>query len=221
MTPTETQNHRRERLAELAKEMGGNANLGRALGYRDGAFIGQMLSGLKRITESTVMAIERLPGRRQWFGPRQPPEPVDLDSAKDLVLIRKVKLKLQAGISGFYIEPEGGEKEPIFFRQSWMLSRGYKPENLLSIDVIGPSMEPTLFAGDVVVVNTADREPRDGKVYAVNYEGESVIKRLQRDGGSWWLTSDNADQRRHPRKEWVDGNALIIGRVVHRQSEEM
>lgn len=208
-------------MSELAKEMGGNANLGRALGYRDGAFIGQMLSGLKRITESTVMAIERLPGRRHWFGAREAHEAIEPGATNGLVHIRKVKLRLQAGITGFYIEPESGEKEPSFFRESWLVSRGFKPENLISMDVIGPSMEPTLFAGDVVVVNTADREPRDGKVYAVNYEGESVIKRLQRDGGSWWLTSDNADQRRHPRKEWLDGNALIIGRVVHRQSEEM
>lgn len=61
------QQWRRERLRALAKKLGGNAPLGRALGYRDGAFVGQMISGVRPITEKTVTAAEQLPGARGWF----------------------------------------------------------------------------------------------------------------------------------------------------------
>jgi phage repressor protein C with HTH and peptisase S24 domain len=66
-------------------------------------------------------------------------------------------------------------------------------------------MEPGLYDGDTVVVNTEQVTPKDGVVFAVNYEGELVIKRLMRDAGQWWLRSDNADQRRYPRKTCGEG----------------
>jgi phage repressor protein C with HTH and peptisase S24 domain len=80
-------------------------------------------------------------------------------------------------------------------------------------------MEPGLHAGDTVVVNTDDRQPRDGEVFAVNYEGEYLIRRLVRDGGCWWLSADSADQRRFPRRGYAGEECIVIGRVVHKQSE--
>lgn len=81
-------------------------------------------------------------------------------------------------------------------------------------------MEPGLYDGDTIVVNLADATPTDGSVFAVNYEGQCVVKRLKRDAGRWWLTSDNADKRFFPDK-LCDENVSIIGRVVHRQSEHI
>lgn len=135
--------------------------------------------------------------------------------------IRKVKLKLSAGIVGFSVEPEEEYGNPIFFRRDWLATRGLKAENLIAVGVKGPSMEPGMYDGDTVVVNTADTIPRDGEVYAVNYEGECVIKRLIRDAGLWWLSSDNPDQRRFPRKECSGDMCLIIGKVIHKQSERI
>ena len=61
----------------------------------------------------------------------------------------------------------------------------------------------------------------DGEVFAFNFEGEPVVKRLQRDSATWWMASDNPDQRRYPRKECSDAHCIILGRVVHRQSERI
>lgn len=47
-----------------------------------------------------------------------------------------------------------------------------------------------------------------------------VIKRLIRDGGQWWLSSDNPDQRRYPRKV-CDEHAYLLGEIVHKQSERI
>jgi phage repressor protein C with HTH and peptisase S24 domain len=143
-----------------------------------------------------------------------------LDHA-DIAEIRKVKIRLSAGIAGFSIDPETGDGNPIFFRQDWLDQKGYKAEKLLAVGVRGPSMEPSLFAGDIVVINVADAEPRDGDVYAVNYEGEYVIKRLTRNAGKWWLTSDNPDKRRFPDKECADDSCILVGRVIYKQSERV
>jgi phage repressor protein C with HTH and peptisase S24 domain len=81
-------------------------------------------------------------------------------------------------------------------------------------------MEPALWDGDLVVINTADTSPHDGDAFAMNYEGELVIKRLRRDAGEWWATSDNADQRRFAPKRCTE-DVKIIGRVVYKQSERI
>lgn len=61
------QTQRRERLAAAAKRAGGNAALGKLLGYRDGAFVGQMLRGERPITEGTVAKLHSCRGWRGWF----------------------------------------------------------------------------------------------------------------------------------------------------------
>ncbi|MBA3057228.1 MAG: S24 family peptidase [Gammaproteobacteria bacterium] len=54
-------------------------------------------------------------------------------------------------------------------------------------------MKPTLGQGDLVILHTGDVRPIDGHVFAVNYEGSLVIRRIFRDAGEWWLNCD------HPR----------------------
>jgi len=58
---------RKERLRALAEKFGGKAELGRKLGHRDGAYVGQMLSGDRPITEKLILKVEALPGYRGWF----------------------------------------------------------------------------------------------------------------------------------------------------------
>lgn len=47
-------------LAEACNAMEGNAALGRALGYRDGAYVGQMLRGTRPISDETLIALADL-----------------------------------------------------------------------------------------------------------------------------------------------------------------
>jgi phage repressor protein C with HTH and peptisase S24 domain len=82
-------------------------------------------------------------------------------------------------------------------------------------------MEPNLYEGDQVIVNTSDTKMQDGAVFAFNYEGEAVIKRLVRDQGDWWLTSDNSDQRKYARKRCRNGECIIVGRVVRRETDRI
>ncbi|WP_296948959.1 XRE family transcriptional regulator [uncultured Massilia sp.] len=135
--------------------------------------------------------------------------------------IPKVKLRLSAGISGFEVEPERFDGSTTAVRTDWLKKNGYASEKLIALTVRGESMETTLYDGDLVIVNTMDTKPVDGVVYAFNYEGEPVIKRLSRDAGQWWLTSDNPDQRKYHRKLCQGAACIVVGRVVRRESERL
>ena len=145
---------------------------------------------------------------------------VSLTDHPDLKEVPRVRFKLSAGVSGYAIEPENGNGKPVFFRRDWFEANHYRPDKLFAVRVSGASMEPALYDGDLIVVNTSDTAPRDGEAFALNYEGELVIKRLRRDAGEWWATSDNADQRRFAPKRCTD-DVKILGRVVYKQSERV
>ena len=175
---------------------------------------------------NNARAAEKLGVSGHWLatgeGPRESTQvaskQVDLSAHPDLIAVRRVAIKAQAGVTGYAVEYMGEDSAPIFFRADWYKSRGLNPDKLVALRVAGASMEPALLDGDLIVVNTAAAVPRDGVAYVVSYEGEVVVKRLQRDAGQWWLCSDNSDQRRYPRKV-CDERAEIIGEVIYRQTE--
>lgn len=139
----------------------------------------------------------------------------------EFVQIAMVKLRLSAGITGFQTEPEGRDGGTLGIRRNWIERHNLSAAHLIAILVKGESMEPSLYEDDIVIINTLDKKPVDGAVYAVNYEGEAVVKRLARDAGQWWLTSDNADQRKYHRKLCQGNACLVIGRVVRKESDRI
>ncbi|MWL55270.1 hypothetical protein GQL84_23335 [Escherichia coli] len=132
--------------------------------------------------------------------------------------IMKVKLKVQAGVTGFQTEPEHYEGETLGVPTAWVLREGLRPDSLISILVRGDSMEPSLYDGDSIVVNTADKSLVSGFVYVVNYEGEAIVKRLLRDAGQWWLVSDNSDQRKYHRQLCKGAECIVVGKVIRKES---
>jgi phage repressor protein C with HTH and peptisase S24 domain len=139
----------------------------------------------------------------------------------DFVQIQMVKLRLSAGITGYQAEPEERDGGTLGLRRAWIERHGLNAAHLIAILVKGESMEPSLYEDDIVIVDTLDTKPVDGAVYAFNYEGEAVVKRLTRDAGQWWLTSDNPDQRRYHRKLCKGAECLLIGRVVRKESDRI
>jgi len=135
--------------------------------------------------------------------------------------IKKVKLQLRAGVTGFQTVPDIYDGDTVSLAKNWADRKGYNPKALIALTVAGESMEPNLYAGDVVIVNTADMEKKDGAVYAFNYDGEAVIKRLVKERGEWWLFSDNSDQARHRPKGCASVDCGIIGRVVKRETDHI
>lgn len=141
------------------------------------------------------------------------------DDADALHRIKLVQLRLQAGVTGFQTEPDESEGGSLGISKAWVLRKGYDPQQLIGIKVRGESMEPTFYEDDVVVINLADKKLIDNGVFAVNYGGEAVVKRLSRDAGQWWLLSDNSDQRKFYRRNCHGNECIIIGRIVRREGD--
>jgi phage repressor protein C with HTH and peptisase S24 domain len=168
---------------------------------------GDMVS---RVSPEVAEALKLAPGAR----------PVHSSGSDDpgMTQIVKVRLKVQAGITGFQVEPEHYDGETQGVPTRWMLKEGFSRDALIAITVRGESMEPSLYDGDSVIVNTRDKSLVDGAVYVINYEGEAIVKRMIRDAGQWWLASDNADQRKYHRKLCKGAECIVIGRVVRKES---
>lgn len=143
-------------------------------------------------------------------------EAVD-DEDHSFYKIPLVRLKLQAGITGYQTEPDYHEGGSTVVPRQWADSMEFNPQRLIAMQVKGESMEPTFYAGDTVIINLNDTKLSDNHVYAVNYEGEAVIKRFVRDIGQWWLVSDNSDQRKYHRKQCRGVECIVVGRVVRRE----
>ena len=83
------------------------------------------------------------------------------------------------------------------------------------IRVRGSSMEPGLFDGDHIVVDTADRTPRvKGAVYVIRIDDAVMVKRVALAGGQLVATSDNPAAGPIPK-----GRITVIGRVVWQMRE--
>lgn len=143
------------------------------------------------------------------------------DEDPRFVSIPMVTLRLSAGVTGFQTEPDRRDGGSILVSASWVEQYRYSPKHLVAIQVRGQSMEPSLYEDDILIVNTADTQPVDGHVFAVNYEGEAVVKRLSRDAGMWWLESDNPDKHKYHRKLCQGEECLIVGRVVRKDSQHI
>lgn len=129
----------------------------------------------------------------------------------DTVSIRRVKLHLRAGITGFETEPEVDDGSTLEIPRRIVEGNDLVPHCLFAIKVRGSSMEPMLFEDDTVVVNIADTKPISREVYAINFDGEALVKQLILRGMEWYLHSINSD---FGPVNIRSGKCIIIGRVV-------
>lgn len=136
-------------------------------------------------------------------------------------MIPRLDVHLSAGGGRDQVEIEFVEKLPQAFRADWIRSERLKPSKLACMTAKGDSMQPSIWDGDSLVVDTSASEVTDGKVYALWYEGGERVKRLYRlPGGGLRIKSDN------PAFETIElGSASslehvrIVGRVVHRSGK--
>lgn len=192
--------------------------------------INDMLAGRKSFGEKVAREIEANLGLAHLYLDEDqnalpslvretPAEYTTMPPDSDFVPVHRVKIKPSAGVTGYTVEDSGDIGKPIFFRADYLKSRNWNSRDLIAMRVNGASMEPGLYDNDLIVIHTAKTTPHEGHAFIIIYEGETIIKRLRRDQGAWWLSSDNQDKRRYPDKRMDDEHARIIGEVVYKQSE--
>jgi len=145
-----------------------------------------------------------------------PPEP---PHERDYALIPQYHVSGECG-SG-YLNSHEEVKGGLAFKRDWLARMSLKAGNLSVIYACGQSMAPTINEGEVLLVDHNQQEPRDGQVFAIEREGELLIKRLARHpAGGWICRSDNPDKIRYADWEPVSAEQLgllrIVGRIVWR-----
>jgi len=127
-------------------------------------------------------------------------------------------VELAAGTGSDVITEIPGYK--LRFSKSTLRRCNVDAASAACVKVSGNSMEPRLFDGDVVGVNTADKSVVDGKTYAINHDGMLRVKRLYRlpSGG---LRVNSINSAEHPDESYTaeERQAIqIIGKVFWHSS---
>jgi len=224
MDKIELQEWRLERLeAAIKKLTGGNVTaFGRALGYKDGAFVRQLKSGKRTITEDTVRVIEDMPGMRGWFS-----APSSEDVNDDIPHNESQKKKGDTSSVATYNVPHAGEnfdlgpniKPRRYPEISWVqagmwteLCENFQPDEHtvwhqchidlgpcgFVVTVRGPSMTapagvyPSFPDGIKLFVNP-HLEALPGNFVIVVRDGKATFKKLTQVDGELYIEALNPD----------------------------
>lgn len=83
--------------------------------------------------------------------------------------------------------------DTLAFKRQWIRQElGAQPEQLCLIYITGESMEPTLHAGDVILIDKSIKEVNTDGIYVLMLDGSLLTKRCQRlPGKKIRVSSDN------------------------------
>lgn len=164
---------RRKRLSELADYKGGRAALGRFLGYKDGAYIRQMIDGERPITEKTIQAIHEKPGLAGWFDkPSSNVAPAAI-GARSIPLISYVQAGCWTDVVDSFAPGAGDE---------YLLTDLELSSSAFALKIKGDSMLPEFKEGDRVIIDPAVSPLPGDYVVAKNGDEEATFKKYRPRG---------------------------------------
>lgn len=104
----------------------------------------------------------------------------------------------------------------LAFREQWVRTElNTSPKNLVLISAIGDSMEPTLRAGDLLLIDRGGEGVKQDAIYVFAMHGELRVKRMQlKLDGSVMVRSDNPQYEAERLSANQIGTLNIVGRVV-------
>ena len=146
------------------------------------------LSSARKLVDAFGLELHVAPKRADG-GAEVAPD-LDLDS-DDFVAIPRIDAEASAGPGAIadQVEVIGA----MAFRRDWLRALGVDPAQAQLMTVRGDSMAPRIEAGDLVLVDRARRDVRDGRLYILtDIDGSTKLKRLQRlDRKTLALLSEN------------------------------
>ncbi|WP_427500762.1 XRE family transcriptional regulator [Methylomonas sp. MED-D] len=107
-----------------------------------------------------------------------------------LELIPFYDVQASAG-HGFLVDQEL-QTGQMAFRKDWLKLKGLQASKCALIKAKGDSMEPTIYDGDLLLVDTSIDHIKDDSIYIVQFDSHLIVKRIQQDwDGSLIVISDN------------------------------
>ncbi len=213
--------------AELDRR-GWNVNQAEAnLCFPQGYIRGIVREDEKRAIPSVQKAeqIARALGLDFYFGPPRETGPIELIKigGVDYAHVPLHDAMLAAG-SGSSNDAEQ-VIDHIAFRRDWLIKVGVPASAARLARVHGDSMQPTVWDGDLILIDTRNRDlaikqrgvrdRRRSPVYALIDDGEARIKRIERSAAdAMLLISDNPDYPPELRQGEDIQAIKIIGKVV-------
>ena len=115
------------------------------------------------------------------------------------------------------VQWEVRQKDALPFRAALFDSIGCKPETCKLVMVRGDSMEPFLFDRDMMMLETTKTFIRDGRIYAIHFEDEPLVKQVFKQAGGA-LTLHSFNPRYPDRLVGPDDmqSLAVAGEVVYR-----
>lgn len=204
------------RLDQVLKRSGSVADLARRIGVSDNA-IYKWLSGrgqpsvvnLVALAKASKVSIEWLATGHEdpaaQRGSRRPTNDND-----EFAYVARYDARVGAGAI-----PLRSEQivDYLAFKTEWVRARlNTDPRNLLLIEALGDSMNPTLDDSDLLLVDFAEPHFRHDGVYVLRRENDLEVRRLQRrPDGTLNVICDNTA---YPPSVVATDSIHIIGRVI-------
>jgi len=205
------------RIKRLVDAAGGPKRASELTGLPVGT-INNAIRGVNLPGSETLAQISKGLGRSlDWimFGD----EPADRDlpsregASQDLWWVPRLNVRAAAGTGAVVVEEEPSERVP--FPMLLLRNLRCNIKDLVLMEGVGDSMEPTLADGEPILVDgSVNRIWRDS-IYVLRFDDELVVKRVRRDlGGGMTVISDNP--RYAPQKLAADEleHVSVVGEVV-------
>lgn len=142
-------------------------------------------------------------------------EPIPSSGLNEFVLLPRYNIDSPAG-GGSIIHSEQ-IVDHLAFKASWVSKElGADPKNLLLINSVGDSMEPTFRSGDLLLVDRNKARMKGDGIYLINFDDGLIVKRLEwMMDGTVVIRGDNTSVSREQKITVIEMEKLhLLGRVV-------
>lgn len=178
------------------------------------------VSGGRDPSFSNAYALASAVGLDLGFGAIPEPPAIDAATESDFAQVPLYKVWLAAGAG---VENRSEEViDYLAFRRNWLRRIDVSPSNARLVRVIFDSMEPTIWAGDVVLVDISKNalptrirsteDKRQPPIYALLDGDQARVKRVEMAGDEEVLLI--SDNKFHPTEKRSVRDISLIGRVL-------
>ncbi len=119
----------------------------------------------------------------------------------------------QSSESNPELNPEN-DMSNLAFPKSWFSKRQLIRENLVAIDIVGDSMGVEIPDGSVVLIDTTQKELKNGEMYVFNIDGDLLIKTIIHNFDGYIATSKNPTYPDIKLEKDQVNTLNIVGRAV-------